>query len=323
MRRVEQNGRPSGCPWSIRQTGVYHKLGKPGDRSQEPTSVLFLVAPSFAIDSNVLPAADGRTDHTEAVFSIHRRIVAESLMGWVGYMSWLEDELKLKSTRVMATLGMAGSRSLTFAEGDRLDLRELEEYITSMRVLLQTKIQTIRQLAVSYQVFCSLRCGEGSCCECGPIMREFDRYANEAGMYLERAGVLQDRVQSVQNLLSDLLGYEEQRTLRELMLQGVKGSTAMEQLAIIGLVFIPTTLVENFFSTEFVKADGDSVRVSRHAWLMAAVAVPMTVSVLLFWRLWLRIEFLRLRPLDRVRRGLRAIVWGQESSKEEAGLELV
>ncbi|EAA63964.1 hypothetical protein AN1788.2 [Aspergillus nidulans FGSC A4] len=274
MRRVERNGKLApGCPWSIRQTGVYQKLVQPADSSQEAISTFFLVAPSSAIESDLMRNLGDITNNVKAAFLIHKSIVAESLAGWMDYMCWLEEQLTKKSTRVMATPNEL--------EEDRHELRQLGDNITDLRVVLQTKVLTIRRLKKDYQRYCSIRCKDSRNCKCGQIIQEFEEYVDEAQMYLERAAVLQDRVQSVQNLLSDLLGYEELRTLRELMAivnqaHTVQGSTAMEQVAVIGLVFIPATLVENFFSTEFVKNDSDGLRVSGQVWIMVAVAVPMT-----------------------------------------------
>jgi hypothetical protein len=112
----------------------------------------------------------------------------------------------------------------------------------------------------------------------------------------------------------------------------------MEQVAVIGLVFIPATLVEvgvsmpvqepianqlqNFFSTEFVKNDSDGLRVSGQVWIMVAVAVPMTVCVLVFWRLWLRYEFFRLRSLRLARRSLKALVKTRRPKDEDLGMKV-
>ncbi|KAL4759319.1 uncharacterized protein BDW70DRAFT_151737 [Aspergillus foveolatus] len=309
MRRVERNGKSAPeCPWSIRQTGAI--------------STFFLVAPSSAIESNLIRNMCGITDNVEAAFSIHKSIVAESLAGWMDYMCWLEEQLTKKSTRVMATPGETEIRKLNFAKEDRHELRQLEDNITDLRVILQTKMLTIRRLMKDYQRYCSICCKDSRNCRCGQVIQEFEEYVDEAQMYLERVGVLQDRVQSVQNILSDLLGYEEMRTLRELMTHTVQGSTAMEQVAVIGLVFIPATLIQNFFSTEFVKNESDGLRVSGQVWIMVAVAVPMTVCVLVFWRLWLRYEFFRLRPLRLARRNLAALVKSRRPKDEDPGMKV-
>jgi hypothetical protein len=100
MRRVERNGKSTpGCPWSIRQTGVYQKLVQPAGRSQEALSTFFLVAPSSALESNLIRNMRGITDNVEAAFSIHKSIVAEGLAGWMDYMCWLEEQLTKKVCR--------------------------------------------------------------------------------------------------------------------------------------------------------------------------------------------------------------------------------
>ena len=80
--------------------------------------------------------------------------------------------------------------------------------------------------------------------------------------------------------------------------------------------------IQNFFSTEFVKNDSDGLRVSGQVWIMVAVAVPMTVCVLVFWRLWLRYEFFRLRPLRLARRSLKALVKAKRSKDEDPGMKV-
>jgi hypothetical protein len=45
--------------------------------------------------------------------------------------------------------------------------------------------------------------------------------------------------------------------------------------------------LQNFFSTQFVQTNEQGVmQVSRHAWLLAAIAIPLTVLTLFAWWLW-------------------------------------
>lgn len=104
----------------------------------------------------------------------------------------------------MATPGETGIRERNFEE-DRHELRQLGDNITDLRVVLQTKMLTIRRLMKDYQRYCSIRCKDSRNCRCGQVIQEFEEYVDEAQMYLERAGVLQDRVQSVQNLVRQAL----------------------------------------------------------------------------------------------------------------------
>ncbi|KAL2870348.1 uncharacterized protein BJX67DRAFT_280794 [Aspergillus lucknowensis] len=320
MRRVEWNGRSlPECPWSIRQTGVYHKLADFENMPRESASIFLLLAPSSALESDVSQAISRTTWDSGGPanwpFSIHKCVVAESLLGWMDYLCWLEEQLRIKSTRIIATPidGNRESGAIKSVEADRQDLKQLEDYITDLLVIIQTQAQTIKRLKKGCRRYCEIWCwarGTKRACTCHIVIGEFGEFAIEAESYHERARVLQTRVQSIQNLLSDLLGYEEVRTLRELAkashqesadikqltMRSARDAAAVKVLTIIGLVFLPTTMVENFFSTQFIKTDGEGLQISEFVWVMVAVAVPLTVFVVVLWRLCLWYERCRLQP---------------------------
>lgn len=99
IRRVERNNRPvknGECPWSIRQTGIYHRLAyEPGGSRHKSTFVL--VAPSSIVDDEITKnlaqhhCAEGAMN---PAFAVHERLVLDSLRGWMDYMVWLESEAK-------------------------------------------------------------------------------------------------------------------------------------------------------------------------------------------------------------------------------------
>ncbi|KAL3471754.1 hypothetical protein BJX99DRAFT_262972 [Aspergillus californicus] len=313
IRRVEPNGRAlPACPWSIRQTGVYHKSVRLGEMSRDPVSVFLLVAPSSAAETDILEvlstATSNNSDAVSVAFQAHKTLVAESLTGWMDYMSWLEYQLKINSIWMVGTTEY-GDRTMSLVEEDRRNLKELEDFITNLIVILHTKVQTIRRLKTSCEKACTVHCVRGGACPCRQVVEEFKEYAAEAEAYHERASVLQSQAHALRSLSSDLLGYEEARALRELATASQKESAVIRELAkrgfqdtiavrsltVIGLLFMPITLVLNFFSTEFVKADGGELRVSRWAWLILGVAVVLSGIVFLGWKSWLRYERFRIR----------------------------
>ncbi|KAL4929013.1 uncharacterized protein BDV17DRAFT_81403 [Aspergillus undulatus] len=329
LRRVERNRRPPPeCPWSIRQTGVYQKLSHRGSEASGSNSVFLLIAPSSTAEDDVAERlalkAPEDVEAATSAFSVHECLVTESLRGWMDYLCWLEEQLKLKSTRMMATPLNGGpeTRSINFVENDRRSLKELEFRISDILVILHTKIDTIHRLKRVCKQQCRLACRATALCSCHRTVERFEEYASEAQSYQERAKVLQSRVQSVQNLLSDLLGYEEVRALRDLArasnqesadikkltMRTVQDATAVRLLTIIGLVFLPTTMVENFFSTEFVKTENGGLQISKYVWVMVAVAVPLTAFVLACWRVWLRCEYSQLHPCTLAKQGLKELL---------------
>ncbi|PKY07200.1 hypothetical protein P168DRAFT_90161 [Aspergillus campestris IBT 28561] len=317
IRRVERNNRPvknGECPWSIRQTGIYHRLAYEAVGSQHK-STFILVAPSSIVDDEITKSlaqhhcADGVMN---PAFAVHERLVLDSLRGWMDYMAWLESEVKQDSNRVIVS--KMGTHEIHFNANDRQRLKQLEDYITDMMVILQTMADTIARIRTSCQRHCQMSCGDSSSCSCSYTIDEFEEYATEAQLYLNRAKVLKARVKSTAQLLSDLLGYEESRNLKqlaqashqlaqashdeshylmELQKKSVQDAAAVKMLTIIGLVFLPSTIVANFFSTEFVKVnDQGRLHVSREVWIMAVVAVPLTAITIFFWWLLLRLSVL-------------------------------
>jgi hypothetical protein len=106
LRRVELHNREleeGQSPWSIRQTGVYNKLSAtnpPLDHSlslsEQSSSTFILIAPSQNFESQLSQCLDMCVADDRAIrpLNIYRLLVADSLSGWLDYMTWLEDELK-------------------------------------------------------------------------------------------------------------------------------------------------------------------------------------------------------------------------------------
>ena len=91
--------------------------------------------------------------------------------------------------------------------------------------------------------------------------------------------------------------------LNALQERSTQDNAAVKVLTIIGLVYLPTTIVavsfssmldsrltrlQNFFSTQFVQTNPNSgeIQISKHAWLLAAIAVPLTIVTIVIWWLW-------------------------------------
>jgi hypothetical protein len=93
--------------------------------------------------------------------------------------------------------------------------------------------------------------------------------------------------------------------------RSTKDAAAVKVLTVITLIYLPTTIVavsfililratfteffENFFSTQFVQTnDAGIMRLSNNAWLLAAIAIPLTVLTVGLWGAW--VYFMRVTP---------------------------
>ena len=114
LRRVERHGRPvfeGQSPWSIRQTAIYHRIKAPTVSKNlfqsNCMSMFLLIAPSMHVERKLCDYLDASTSSRvdASPFTLHLLLVKESLEGWMGYMAWLEKQLKEQVWRIILTRG--------------------------------------------------------------------------------------------------------------------------------------------------------------------------------------------------------------------------
>jgi Mg2+ and Co2+ transporter CorA len=66
-------------------------------------------------------------------------------------------------------------------------------------------------------------------------------------------------------------------------------SQSMKTIAVMTLFFMPLSTIAGVFGTEFMKIEdgpGNHITVSQDFWLLFLIAVPLTVIVIVIWRVW-------------------------------------
>ena len=64
---------------------------------------------------------------------------------------------------------------------------------------------------------------------------------------------------------------------------------SMKTIAVMTLIFMPLSTVAGIFGTQFMELDegpGHHITVSQDFWLLWLIAVPLTIIVIVFWRVW-------------------------------------
>lgn len=79
--------------------------------------------------------------------------------------------------------------------------------------------------------------------------------------------------------------------MRELAEKNARDSSSMRILTIITMVYLPCTIVSNFYSTQFVSqvesTTGETtLEYAQNAWLFFAISVPLTIITIFIWFLW-------------------------------------
>ncbi|KAH7325694.1 hypothetical protein B0I35DRAFT_420974 [Stachybotrys elegans] len=113
---------------------------------------------------------------------------------------------------------------------------------------------------------------------------------------------LKDRLASETSLMFSLISQEDARISRALAedsatiaMAAKRDSSAMKTIAVLTTVFLPATFVATLFSMPSFDWDGSSPRVTASFWVYWAVAVPLTILVLVSWRIWWSLEARRER----------------------------
>jgi hypothetical protein len=86
-------------------------------------------------------------------------------------------------------------------------------------------------------------------------------------------------------------GQDENLIMRQLAEKSSHDSSSMRILTIITMIYLPCTIVSNFYSTQFVNSkESDSgtttLEYSTNAWIFFAISVPLTLFTILIWYLW-------------------------------------
>ncbi|KAE8444552.1 hypothetical protein EG329_014476 [Mollisiaceae sp. DMI_Dod_QoI] len=333
LRRVELNGRArteDDNPWSIRQTAVYHKFSIPNtqknypkdiqQKPKRPTSTFLLVAPSENAEceyGRTLKESISEDAGTLTPWNVHRILIADSLRGWMDYMAYLEKCLKKQSNEVLlATVGdekvnLSPLTDFVINFDDRQALKVIEDQVLDLQVILPGILDAIVELEKEFTGFkpSFTYLPEEESEDLHAVVAEFIEYIREVNMLIERSKALNDMARSTVRLLSDLLSYEEAVSLKKLSIEtqiesksmchlaekSTKDAAAVKILTVITLVYLPTTIVANFFSTQFVQTQDDGhMRVATNVWLLAAIAIPLTLLTIGLWWTW--VHFTEVKP---------------------------
>lgn len=88
---------------------------------------------------------------------------------------------------------------------------------------------------------------------------------------------------------------KEAKKAAEMAEQSQQDSAAMKALTVIAAIFLPTTVVLNFFSASFVETTDSGMHLVHEWWLFAAIGLPLTLVVLMLWYLWMQYQLRRVR----------------------------
>ncbi|KAL2074323.1 hypothetical protein VTL71DRAFT_8101 [Oculimacula yallundae] len=313
MRYVELNNHGNGKePWSIRQWALYHKF-------RDGIETWIVISASDAMERKIAEHTlqSKATDiKSRNPFEAHLSLVIISLCNWRWYIKSLVERATEQSTRVIAAnAGRGNLSSLIDFEinfEDRQILQILEEKALDLITIFESTSDTITTILQEYDYICGGNMTVGS----DRVKSKLTDSLREVDLYQKKAHTLYKRIQGTASLLSNLLDYEnakiaqgngdslrvlaqesreENSTMRALTERATRDAAAVKVITLITIIYLPTSVVSGFFSTQFVhqSADGKSLMVTRNAWILAAVAFPLTIATFIIWYCWVRFPWQR------------------------------
>jgi Mg2+ and Co2+ transporter CorA len=347
LRFVELNGRGNlknpTSQWSLRQSAVYCNF----QSTQASSMWMFVTLPKLAegrLEDYLRTCS--RTSAPNS-FDIHLLLLDTVIANWRPYLVDLSAEIDKHAAQ---SLGASPDDQgpFTMAEcGERQALMILDEKISNAALVIKTTADNVKAQLASYKSIKHLEESRDPF-EADPVSFMYLEQLRELELLSTRIDALRSRLQGITNVVSIFLDLgsgialqnlakesgkenEEMRKLSESMHELTKKSmqdaAAVKVLTILTLVYLPTTVVSNFFSTSFVNSEpasgaGAHITVSSDWWIFAVVSIPLTLLTLYVWLVWMRIQAYGRYPSwwyrrkDRARTARDGAVWREDCEKK-------
>jgi len=314
LRFVELNGRGGASQptsrWSFRQTAVYCNFGPiPQD------STWIFVTPSQLAQERLDGYASCTYETSANPFEIHLLLLDTAMANWRHYLVDLATETDQHAAQSLGAspddqgpIDMAGC-------GESQALMILDNKLQNAAIAISSTMENVKA-----HVDCHRTVQKGVPKDEDSteflVIPTFMEQLQELTILAMRVEALRVRLQGITNLVSNFLALnngfalqslakesrmenQEMRKLSERMHALTEKSTqdavAIKVLTILTLIYLPTTVVSNFFSTSFVNTKtspggSDHVVISGDWWILLTAALPLTLLTLYTWRVWTQIK---------------------------------
>jgi Mg2+ and Co2+ transporter CorA len=315
LRFVELNGRGNSksptSRWSLRQSAVYCSF-----QLNDVNSTWIFVTLSKLAEGRLEDylRACSQTSAPDS-FDIHLLILDTVTANWRPYLVDLSSEIDEHAAQ---SLGASPDDQGPFSMaecGERQALMVLEEKISNAALVIKSTADSAKAQLASYRSI-NRREDHRNLPEDDPISFMYLEQLRELELLSTRTDALRSRLQGITNMVSIFLdlnngislqnlakesGKENgemrklSESMHELTKKSMQDAAAVKVLTILTLIYLPTTVVSNFFSTSFVNSEpqsgiGAHIVISSDWWIFAAASLPLTLFTLYVWLVWMRIQ---------------------------------
>lgn len=303
VRFFENNGR--GSPkqpteqWSLRQSAIYNRF----EPEQSGAIWIFITLSKHAqsrIDDYVVNEKDLQAADP---LEIHLLVLDTALATWRPYLIDLSTEVD-EHTAQVAGMSPDDQGPISLSDATIGDITLLDEKLLNALLVARAQLDTIQSLRMTASNHAGTLQPDPKFTQC--VLQE---QLSDLELYIVQLNALRTKLSSASTLLSSFLDLgsglalqnlaresrqenEEMRRLSERMHEltekATKDAAAVKVLTILTLIYLPATVVSNFFSTSFVGTEGPSnhITVSNDWWIFVAVSIPLTAFTLYVWYVW-------------------------------------
>ena len=293
--------------WSLRQSGVYCRSSS---ISGELAWLFVTAAPEMQDRITNIWSSSLTSSGTNPWFVISA-VYQIAVCNWRPYLVALTLEMNQQQANIMGT-SLDDTGPAHISSDDRQELLILDNKIISTKLALQASKADLAFLMNAGIDLYDRREAENDDAAT-EFMSQMNNLLRDLDVNLLRLEQLSSRLSSTTNLLSTLLdlssGYSLQNLTKETRLESAnmrklnekmhdlaernaRDSATVTVLTILTLIYLPITVVSNFFSTSFVgtAASGNGIFVTGDWWILLASSLPLTLLTLYVWWIWSSIK---------------------------------
>ncbi|EXJ91804.1 hypothetical protein A1O3_00354 [Capronia epimyces CBS 606.96] len=304
VRFPELHHRSESTPWSMRQFLIYHRL--PHNRGAG--TVIFAgigKVAEKALEDYLMSYGNPRWLNA---WEIHFVLLSCVVTTWRPYLAYLSEEITTQADGAIVA-DLDGEEVELSHFDERQYLKQLEDAVEeaiSLLIHIRDTAETMRAMMRRHRKYTA----ESTALKGHAILdRGFQDMVRNLEHYEAQAKTLQRKVRSASDLVSSILDLsnstalknlavasaQENAGMHELTKKATQDAAAVKVLTILTLIYLPATVISNFFSTSFVnmatRSDGSSfVVVASNWWILVATAVPLTGITIYVWKFYVQKE---------------------------------
>ncbi|OCK78099.1 hypothetical protein K432DRAFT_406761 [Lepidopterella palustris CBS 459.81] len=279
-----------GDPWSIRQTGVYHRHDMTKNHS---IWILLHPVPDSAGErglTELLKIPHSRPSLLQNPLLIHGLLFSTYIHKWRDYMTYYEEKLLPLSNTTMSTwineplrLNHQTLTTVRFLENRFLPLAGIFASFSNVITALRNLNTELEQASVVSK-------SDGDA-----MVQLLENYQGQTAAYIENARFLQKRSGGTAQLISDTLAFKNSDVAQvqsgymlKLTLSTVDDSATVRVVTIVTLIYLPFAFMGTVLGMNFFQMNSShNLVVSPQFWIYFAISVPMTLATIAYWR-WMK-----------------------------------